>query len=871
MTELDLARIQQAHHRRILGVQNAAGDLMGEAWDTFAGLDDIAAARFEAAASVIRTATTSQISTLAVGYMDANDRLGGFPRSGLAPVIPSIRNGLPPEEIYHRSIVQARVQISKGATYDEAMRSGRSRAVATARTDTSLANREELSRGGELRPWVVGYRRVLTGQSCAFCATASTQRYKSADLLPLHPSCDCDVAEIFGTEDPGHIINRELLDALKKAGRDDGRPRYWDGPYVVDEKGVVRFRKVENVLGPDGQPMRLPNGEIRRRVVPGDRVSVEVVDHGELGPTLTDARHAVAEVDVPTPSSSAPVAEPAAPPRAPRRPALTADDPDVIAVAERFGVTPDDVLSARTRVADVRKVAREEAARVQAEALRELDRLDAFRLKNPPRIGSKTDLGSAARRGEYDWLEQISDKEKGRLSRQWYGGTSTPDQFAQQMGAALNRDLSVDEAMDLWMDLNRRAEAAGAVRRGKLPSLDAYSGQIDIDDILNELVADGYDPKLLFGDDLTAAGHIAEVESIKLQQDAIGYLGDAYNAIEGPRPYRMSFSSWSDEVADLEHATRNGYATPAQRRRLRELVPESLDGDDVSYEELYDRIVATARKAGEEIPDLAKIQSERDFAFARFLDETEAIVRPSVPEVPAGIRPGPGSSDIRELVKLEGKAEEIFGDTVERLANLHGGPVDSMDPVRVIRGGKTQNSGGYFAPEGKRPPKPRRLKGKSSDQYRAEYRAWLDDKSWRTPEIRINNRGTGDDLFAFLHEMGHRFDFMPRSGELPRGGWRSLKAGPEMDDLMAAIRDSDTYKDAYKNYRSIDYVNYYRSPEESWARAYSQWAAKQLGGPELDAFQGLVANDPHFQWAEAEFDRLAPLVEKVLRAQGLIA
>jgi hypothetical protein len=53
MPEAELARIQQAHHRRFLGVQAATGDLVGEAWDTFADLDDVSAASFEAAATVI--------------------------------------------------------------------------------------------------------------------------------------------------------------------------------------------------------------------------------------------------------------------------------------------------------------------------------------------------------------------------------------------------------------------------------------------------------------------------------------------------------------------------------------------------------------------------------------------------------------------------------------------------------------------------------------------------------------------------------------------------------------------------------------------------------------------------------------------------
>ncbi len=643
----ELVRIQQAHHRRFLGVQDATAELIGQQWDTFAGLDDVAASQFEAAAGVVIQTAKAQTSTLAVAYMNANDRLGGFPDSGLVPVVPEIRNGVPVQDVYHRSIVEARARVANGASFDEAMASGRSRAVSTARTDVSLANKGEMARGGELRPWVVGYRRVLTGRSCAFCATASTQRYKSADLLPLHPSCDCDVAEIFGTEDPGQVINRELLTDLKATNVEAG-----GRPYVVEADGSIRYKRTEKLLGPDGEPLRTPSGEIRRQVTAGDKVKVEVVEHGELGPMLTDAKHATTTAPELAPSSTGSSSTPARRTRSTatdpdvlaearrrnvspdrvielreqkaerrfledraRREAaknLTADSPDVLRVAEKYGVHPDEVLSARARVADVRKVAREAAAREQADVLRELDRLTegSPRIKNPPRVGSKTGTGSSARRGEYDWLEQISDREKARLSRSWYGGNTAPDQLAASMSNALGRDLDVDEAMDLWMDLNRRAEASGALRRGKLPSLDAYSGQIDADELLREITDQGYELARVFGDDLDAAGHIASVERDLVRREALDYLGDAVNAVEGPSPYRMSFQSWEEEVRDLEYAIREQLAGPADRRRYAELVPQYLDEPGLDFEDLYARIVSTARKAGEEVPDYARIPWE---------------------------------------------------------------------------------------------------------------------------------------------------------------------------------------------------------------------------------------------------------------------
>lgn len=631
-----LARIQQAHHSRFLGVQDATAELVGEVWDQYANLDDVAASRFAAAAGVVVDAGKLSTSTLSVAYQSANDRLGGFPASGLVPKMPAIRNGIPTPEVYHRSIVEARRRIAEGSTYPDAMKAGRARAVGTARTDVSLSNRAEMTRGGASRPWVVGYRRVLTGKSCAFCATASTQRYKSADLLPLHPICDCDVSEIFGTQDPGQVLNRDLLSEIKSSKTEAG-----DRPFIVDEDGSIRYAKREKILGPDGEPLRNPDGRPKVQTVGGDKVKPAAVDHGELGKVLVDSKHVPPKPSIPdkaievrrtksTVDDLDVLSEASRKNLSPERvvelreqkaerrfledrarreeaKALTSADPEVVSVAKRFGVHPDEVLSARSRVADVRKIAREEAARVQARAASELDRLDTVKLRNPPRTGSKTGTGTSARTGEYDWLEQVSDREKARLSRKWYGGESTPDQFAFEISNKLSRDVSVDEAMKIWLDLNRTEEAAGALRRGKLPSLDAYSGQIDTKDLLPDLEALGYDPAILFGDDLAAAGHIAGADAELVRREALDYLGSAVNATEGPAPYRLSFGSWSGEVSDLERAVKDGYATATDRIRLDELVPQYLDEPGLSFENLYARIVSTARKAGEEVSDYAEI------------------------------------------------------------------------------------------------------------------------------------------------------------------------------------------------------------------------------------------------------------------------
>jgi hypothetical protein len=227
------------------------------------GLDERAADRFTGLVVPLVDGTVAQVGTLAEAYLTVLDGSEGFTPPRQPPVPPTIRGGTPTVDVYHRAVVQARVAIANGRSFTEAMRQARNRATSTAQTDVMLANRQALDNSTRSRPWITGYRRVLTGRSCVFCATASTQRYKRANLAPLHPVCDCDIAPIYGTADPGQILNRPMLDRLKARG-----PEYWKDAGFVDTDG--------NPVPPDLVPDR----------------KVEVYEHGELGPTLADSAHA---------------------------------------------------------------------------------------------------------------------------------------------------------------------------------------------------------------------------------------------------------------------------------------------------------------------------------------------------------------------------------------------------------------------------------------------------------------------------------------------------------------------------------------------------------------------------------------------------
>jgi hypothetical protein len=102
--------------------------------------------------------------------------------------------------------------LGEGAEFDQAAELARASIESNAATDLAFAQGHAMADLSEAVEGVVGYRRVLAGVGCDFCATAATQRYHTGDLMPIHPNCQCSVAPIIGTSDPGRVINAEVLD-----------------------------------------------------------------------------------------------------------------------------------------------------------------------------------------------------------------------------------------------------------------------------------------------------------------------------------------------------------------------------------------------------------------------------------------------------------------------------------------------------------------------------------------------------------------------------------------------------------------------------------------------------------------------------------
>lgn len=158
--------------------------------------------------------------------------------------------GVPASEVYRRPAVSVYTELAAGKPFEVALEAGATRLVSLAMTDLQMAkvrqSRASLSGGS-----FTYYRRVLTGnEDCALCMIASTQRYHKGDLMPIHPGCDCDVATLKADEDPGQVLDPDLLE------------------------------RTHDLVGDSG-------GAVDRSTTDDYRNLLATREHGEVGPVLT--------------------------------------------------------------------------------------------------------------------------------------------------------------------------------------------------------------------------------------------------------------------------------------------------------------------------------------------------------------------------------------------------------------------------------------------------------------------------------------------------------------------------------------------------------------------------------------------------------
>lgn len=233
-----MARLTEQLLRQVLG-----------RWTPFTGFyDDAAVADVAAQMSASVTVAQRQAGRVTEQYLRRTLAEMGVatPRATVVELPDSLRAGTPLAEVYQRPAVTVRYLDSIDAP--EPVRQARTRVEVLARTDVQLAQREAARQVLTVVPEVVGYRRVVhpelsVGGTCGLCIAAADRTYSREELLPIHGRCHCTVAPIVGAQDPGQRLNaQDLAELYRAAGGTD----------------AARLK----------------------------RVRYDVVQHGELGPSL---------------------------------------------------------------------------------------------------------------------------------------------------------------------------------------------------------------------------------------------------------------------------------------------------------------------------------------------------------------------------------------------------------------------------------------------------------------------------------------------------------------------------------------------------------------------------------------------------------
>lgn len=315
MTDEEIIRRSQVQHAAIL---EAAAASVRRTWLGLGSWNEADVARFTRLAQAAYEATGTRVAALvdATTAQLANTRPIGV-AARIAPTISNPRP-LPAAEVWRRPFIEHWSNLSRGVDFQASLNSAVHRAETIAVQNTQMVMREAMAEvvrvhaveADTLRPGsridpdalarfvderdrlaqltqvrpdlnvvaqqqaqlaelrmkaaepmpsrqIVGYRRVLTGKSCMFCAAASTRVYSRGDLMPLHAHCDCSVAPVFVGADPSFALNSQVLSNLQSQGKG-----YWKQRGFVDNDG--------NPLDPTAVPDALGAS----------------VDHPEVGPVL---------------------------------------------------------------------------------------------------------------------------------------------------------------------------------------------------------------------------------------------------------------------------------------------------------------------------------------------------------------------------------------------------------------------------------------------------------------------------------------------------------------------------------------------------------------------------------------------------------
>ena len=292
-------------------------------------------------------------------------------------------------------------------------------------------------------------------------------------------------------------------------------------------------------------------------------------------------------------------------------------NPEMAQYAADRGIPLAEFKEALKEVPEAKAAMRAEAKAMQIEVANRLDQIHCGKeqFPRPPK-----DV-MTSKHGEWDWYKALPANQRQHLQMFFEPTTNVNEgrsgldvKLAEARyngsGPAEIQNMNPDEFGAYFHGLATQYLDYGLMAQGKAP---AYG---EAKDMLPGMRETGIDPNMLFGSDKARAAegvwagrqNVAEHDASREADHAFSLLGSStHYASEGSAPWQMGYQSWSAEVLDLDYKASTGSATKEETDRLAALIPPELDAPAMALEDLYASIVETARSAGMEVPEHARI------------------------------------------------------------------------------------------------------------------------------------------------------------------------------------------------------------------------------------------------------------------------
>lgn len=176
-------------------------------WDATSAVDRDSSAQMVARIVPVVGAAQLRVANLTALYLARSTGTDPVP---VNTALVTGGRGVPPATVYARPVIIARAALAEHKSLPAARDIGGTRLQSLVTTDLQMAKVRQADQS-LVAAGRTYYRRVPKGEStCALCLIASTQRYKTGNLLPIHPGCDCGVEEL-----PAGVDLDDVLDTGK--------------------------------------------------------------------------------------------------------------------------------------------------------------------------------------------------------------------------------------------------------------------------------------------------------------------------------------------------------------------------------------------------------------------------------------------------------------------------------------------------------------------------------------------------------------------------------------------------------------------------------------------------------------------------------